>query len=110
MAIPPSNDLAADQIKLGEAIEAIGADVIGIQEVDEQLARSGGASQTAVVADGKMTGHSEFFDADGVGTHEHIIGGQSTQIAHKKGVGKRRVDGGNVFRHLRFHGGFIGLD
>ncbi|MFM2137421.1 MAG: hypothetical protein RJA84_549, partial [Actinomycetota bacterium] len=37
MAIPPTNDLAADQQKLGEAIQAIGADVIGIQEVDEQL-------------------------------------------------------------------------
>jgi endonuclease/exonuclease/phosphatase family metal-dependent hydrolase len=55
MAIPPSNDLAADQIKLGEAIEAIGADVIGIQEVDEQLARSGNASQTAVVAEAMRT-------------------------------------------------------
>jgi endonuclease/exonuclease/phosphatase family metal-dependent hydrolase len=50
MAIPPSNDLAADQQKLGEAIQAVGADVIGIQEVDEQLARSGMASQTAFIA------------------------------------------------------------
>jgi endonuclease/exonuclease/phosphatase family metal-dependent hydrolase len=60
MAIPPTNDLAADQQKLGEAIEAIGADVIGIQEVDEQLARSGGASQTAVVADAMRTQHWGF--------------------------------------------------
>ena len=55
MAIPPSNDLAADQIKLGEAIQAVGADVIGIQEVDEQLARSGKVSQTAVVAEAMRT-------------------------------------------------------
>jgi endonuclease/exonuclease/phosphatase family metal-dependent hydrolase len=60
MAIPPSNDLAADQIKLGEAIQAIGADVIGIQEVDEQLARSGNASQTAVVAEAMRTKHWGF--------------------------------------------------
>ena len=60
MAIPPSNDLAADQIKLGEAIEAIAADVIGIQEVDEQLARSGNASQTAVVAEAMRTKHWGF--------------------------------------------------
>jgi endonuclease/exonuclease/phosphatase family metal-dependent hydrolase len=50
MAIPPSNDLAADQQKLGEAIQTVGADVIGIQEVDEQLARSGMAFQTAFIA------------------------------------------------------------
>ncbi|KGA15373.1 hypothetical protein GM50_17360 [freshwater metagenome] len=55
MAIPPSDDLAADQIKLGEAIRAISADVIGIQEVDEQLARSGKVSQTAVVAEAMST-------------------------------------------------------
>jgi endonuclease/exonuclease/phosphatase family metal-dependent hydrolase len=60
MAIPPSNDLAADQIKLGEAIQAIGADVIGIQEVDEQLARSGNVSQTAVVAEAMSTQHWAF--------------------------------------------------
>jgi endonuclease/exonuclease/phosphatase family metal-dependent hydrolase len=60
MAIPPSNDLAADQKKLGEAIQAIGADVIGIQEVDEQLARSGNASQTAVVAEAMRTQHWGF--------------------------------------------------
>ena len=60
MAIPPTNDLAADQLKLGEAIEAIGADVIGIQEVDEQLARSGMASQTALVAEAMNTQHWGF--------------------------------------------------
>jgi endonuclease/exonuclease/phosphatase family metal-dependent hydrolase len=60
MAIPPSNDLAADQIKLGEAIQAISADVIGIQEVDEQLARSGNVSQTAVVAEAMSTQHWAF--------------------------------------------------
>ena len=60
MAIPPSNDLAADQIKLGEAIQAIGADVMGIQEVDEQLARSGNVSQTAVVAEAMRTKHWGF--------------------------------------------------
>jgi len=60
MAIPPSNDLAADQIKLGEAIQAIGTDVIGIQEVDEQLARSGKVSQTAVVAEAMSTQHWGF--------------------------------------------------
>ena len=60
MAIPPSNDLAADQIKLGEAVQAIGADVIGIQEVDEQLSRSGSASQTAVVAEAMQTQHWGF--------------------------------------------------
>ena len=60
MAVPPSNDLAADQIKLGEAIQAIGADVIGIQEVDEQLARSGNVSQTAVVAEAMSTQHWAF--------------------------------------------------
>ena len=55
MAIPPTNDLAADQQKLGEAIEAIGADVIGIQEVDEQLLRSGVVSQTQLVAEAMRT-------------------------------------------------------
>jgi endonuclease/exonuclease/phosphatase family metal-dependent hydrolase len=60
MAIPPSNDPAADQIKLGEAIGAIGADVIGVQEVDEQLARSGKSSQTAVVAEAMSTQHWGF--------------------------------------------------
>lgn len=60
MAIPPTNDLAADQQKLGEAIQAIGADVIGIQEVDERLARSGKASQTALVAEAMNTQHWGF--------------------------------------------------
>ncbi len=60
MAIPPTNDLAADQIKLGEAVQAMGADVIGIQEVDEQLTRSGRASQTAVVAEAMRTEHWGF--------------------------------------------------
>ena len=60
MAIPPTNDLAADQIKLGEAVQAIGADVIGIQEVDEQLTRSGRASQTEVVAEAMRTEHWGF--------------------------------------------------
>lgn len=55
MAIPPTNDLAADQQKLGEAIQAIGADVIGIQEVDEQLVRSGVVSQTQLVAEAMRT-------------------------------------------------------
>jgi endonuclease/exonuclease/phosphatase family metal-dependent hydrolase len=60
MAIPPTNDLAADQQKLGEAIQAIGADVIGIQEVDEQLVRSGVISQTQLVAEAMNTQHWGF--------------------------------------------------
>jgi endonuclease/exonuclease/phosphatase family metal-dependent hydrolase len=61
MAIPPTNDLAADQQKLGEAIEAIGPDVIGIQEVDEQLSPiSGMASQTALIAEAMNTQHWGF--------------------------------------------------
>ena len=60
MAIPPTNDLAADQIKLGEAIQAIGADVIGIQEVDEQLVRSGVISQSRLVAEAMRTSHWGF--------------------------------------------------
>ena len=60
MAIPPTKELAADQQKLGEAIQAIGADVIGIQEADEQLARSGKASQTALVAEAMNTQHWGF--------------------------------------------------
>ena len=55
MAIPPTNDLTADQVKLGLAIKAIEADVIGIQEVDEQLVRSGMASQTALIAEAMNT-------------------------------------------------------
>jgi endonuclease/exonuclease/phosphatase family metal-dependent hydrolase len=57
MAIPPTNDLAADQVKLMLAIQAIEADVIGTQEVDEQLARSGMASQTALIAEAMNTQH-----------------------------------------------------
>jgi endonuclease/exonuclease/phosphatase family metal-dependent hydrolase len=60
MAIPPTNDLAADQIKLGEAVQAIGADLIGIQEVDEQLGRSGVVSQTQLVAEAMNTNHWGF--------------------------------------------------
>ncbi len=60
MAIPPTNDFAADQQKLGEAIQAIDADVIGIQEVDERLARSGMASQTALIAEAMNTKHWGF--------------------------------------------------
>jgi endonuclease/exonuclease/phosphatase family metal-dependent hydrolase len=60
MAIPPSKDLAGDQVKLGLAIQAIGADVLGIQEVDEKLARSGGISQTALVAEAMGSEHWAF--------------------------------------------------
>ena len=60
MAIPPSNDLAADQIKLGQAIQAIGADVIGIQEVDEKLERSGNISQARLVGEAMGTEHWGF--------------------------------------------------
>ena len=57
MAIPPSKDLAGDQVKLGLGIQAIGADVLGIQEVDEKLARSGSISQTALVAEAMGSAH-----------------------------------------------------
>jgi len=60
MAIPPTNDLAADQIKLGQAIQEIGADVLGIQEVDEILGRSGNVSQTRLVGDAMRTQHWGF--------------------------------------------------
>jgi len=60
MAIPPTNDLTGDQIKLGQAIQAIGADVIGIQEVDEKLERSGNVSQTALVAEAMRSEHWGF--------------------------------------------------
>lgn len=60
MAIPPSNDLAADQIKLGSALEEIAADVLGIQEVDEKLARSAVTSQTKLVAEAMRTQHWGF--------------------------------------------------
>jgi endonuclease/exonuclease/phosphatase family metal-dependent hydrolase len=55
MAIPPSNDLAADQVKLGQGIAAVGADVIGLQEVDEKLGRSGNISQTKLVGEAMGT-------------------------------------------------------
>ena len=60
MAIPPSNDLAADQVKLGSAVEEIAADVLGIQEVDEKLARSAVISQTKLVAEAMRTQHWGF--------------------------------------------------
>ncbi len=60
MAIPPTNDLAADQQKLSEAIQVIGADVIGMQEVDEKLERSGVISQTHLVAEAMGTPHWGF--------------------------------------------------
>ncbi len=60
MAIPPTNDLAADQQKLGEAIQAISAAVIGIQEVDERLTRSGFVSQTQVIAEAMRTSYWGF--------------------------------------------------
>ncbi len=60
MAIPATNDLAGDQAKLEQAIVEIGADVIGMQEVDEKLARSGDFSQTKLAADAMGTGHWGF--------------------------------------------------
>jgi len=60
MAIPPSNELAADRVKLGQGIQAIGADVIGIQEVDEKLGRSGNISQTKLVSEAMGTRHWGF--------------------------------------------------
>jgi len=60
MAIPPTNDLAGDQVKLGQAIIDIGADVIGMQEVDEKLERSGDFSQTKLAAEAMGTGHWGF--------------------------------------------------
>jgi len=103
MAIPPSNDLAADQIKLGEAIQAIGADVIGIQEVDEQLARSGNVSQTAVVAEAMSTQHWAFapvmvgapgekwrklnsLDAQII-THENVQANRQSNVDGNYGIG-----------------------
>ena len=103
MAIPPSNDLAADQIKLGEAIQAIGADVIGIQEVDEQLARSGNVSQTAVVAEAMSTQHWGFapvmvgapgekwrklnsLDAQII-THENVQANRQSNVDGNYGIG-----------------------
>ena len=103
MAIPPSNDLAADQIKLGEAIQAIGADVIGIQEVDEQLVRSGKVSQTAVVAEAMSTQHWAFapvmvgapgekwrklnsLDAQII-THENVQANRQSNVDGNYGIG-----------------------
>ena len=103
MAIPPSNDLAADQIKLGEAIQAIGADVIGIQEVDEQLARSGNVSQAAVIAEAMSTQHWAFapvmvgapgekwrklnsLDAQII-THENVQANRQSNVDGNYGIG-----------------------
>ena len=60
MAIPPSNDIVADQLKLGQAVMAIGADVMAIQEVDEKLERSGTISQTRLIAEAMGTQHWGF--------------------------------------------------
>jgi endonuclease/exonuclease/phosphatase family metal-dependent hydrolase len=60
MAIPPSNDLAADRVNLGQGIQAISADVIGIQEVDEKLGRSGNISQTKLISQAMGTQHWGF--------------------------------------------------
>ena len=60
MAIPPTNDLVGDQVKLGQAIIDIGADVVGLQEVDEKLQRSGEVSQTKLVAEVMATPHWGF--------------------------------------------------
>ena len=51
MAIPPTNDILADQIKVGQAMLKINADVIGVQEVDEKLERSGKISQVRLLAE-----------------------------------------------------------
>ncbi len=60
MAIPPTNNVADDQVKLGQAIVQIGADLIGMQEVDEKLERSGEISQTRLVAEAMATPHWAF--------------------------------------------------
>lgn len=60
MAIPPTNNVADDQVKLGQAIVQIGADVIGVQEVDEKLERSGLISQTRLIAKAMETSHWAF--------------------------------------------------
>ena len=103
MAIPPTNDLAADQVKLGGAIENIGADVIGIQEVDEQLVRSGKVSQTAVVAEAMSTQHWAFapvmvgapgekwrklnsLDAEII-THENVQANRQSNVDGNYGIG-----------------------
>jgi endonuclease/exonuclease/phosphatase family metal-dependent hydrolase len=51
MAIPPTNDILADQLKVGQAMLKINADVIGVQEVDEKLERSGKISQVRLLAE-----------------------------------------------------------
>jgi len=51
MAIPPTNDILADQMKVGQAMLKINADVIGVQEVDEKLERSGKISQVQLLAE-----------------------------------------------------------
>ena len=51
MAIPPTNDVLGDQLLLGQAMLKINADVIGVQEVDEKLERSGEISQVRLLAE-----------------------------------------------------------
>jgi endonuclease/exonuclease/phosphatase family metal-dependent hydrolase len=51
MAIPPTNDILGDQMKLGQGMLKINADVIGVQEVDEKLERSGKISQVRLLAE-----------------------------------------------------------
>ena len=50
MAIPTTNDILGDQMKLGQGMLKINADVIGVQEVDEKLERSGKISQVRLLA------------------------------------------------------------
>ena len=51
MAIPPTNDVSGDQLLLGQAMLKINADVLGVQEVDEKLERSGEISQVRLLAE-----------------------------------------------------------
>jgi endonuclease/exonuclease/phosphatase family metal-dependent hydrolase len=51
MAIPPTNDVLGDQLLLGQAMLKVNADVIGVQEVDEKLERSGEISQVRLLAE-----------------------------------------------------------
>jgi endonuclease/exonuclease/phosphatase family metal-dependent hydrolase len=60
MAIPPTNDILGDQIKVGQAILEIKPDVIGVQEVDEKLERSGKISQIKLLAQAMGTTHWAF--------------------------------------------------
>jgi len=60
MAIPPTNDILGDQIKVGQAILEIKPDVIGVQEVDEELERSGKISQVKLLAQAMGTTHWAF--------------------------------------------------